>query len=104
MRKRVLSRIVWLAAFLAVASPSATATTFHVDATGYGDFRKIQEAIDVSSDGDLILVGPGIYAGELNRDLDFDGREITVRSITGPEDTILHPPDLDYHQRPEFSI
>jgi len=90
LRKRVLSRIVWLAAFLAVASPSATATTFHVDATGYGDFRKIQEAIDVSSDGDLILVGPGIYAGELNRDLDFDGREITVRSITGPEDTIIH--------------
>lgn len=85
----LLAAIV-LTALLSVVAPRANAHTFHVDTYGFGDYRKIQEAIDVSSDGDVILVGPGIYAGELNRDLDFDGREITVRSITGSEDTIIH--------------
>jgi hypothetical protein len=43
-----------------LATPSQT---WIVDASGNGDFTDIQSAIDASSDGDLILVRTGTYAG-----------------------------------------
>ncbi len=45
------------------------------------DYFTIQAAIDASSNGDLIIVKPGIYKENLN----FNGKEVTVRS-TNPED------------------
>ena len=53
------------------------------------DFNTIQEAIDNASDGDIIEVGPDTYSGEGNRDIDFRGKAITVRSSNGPYDTII---------------
>jgi len=43
-------------------------------------FDAIQEAIDAASFGDTVVIMPGIYTGEDNRDLDFKGKAITVRS------------------------
>ncbi len=48
------------------------------------DFATIQDAIDNASDGDIIEVGPDNYSGEGNRDIDFLGLAITVRSSDGP--------------------
>jgi hypothetical protein len=48
-------------------------------------FDSIQEAIDVSVDGDTIVVLPGTYMGTGNHDIDFGGRAITLRS-TYPND------------------
>jgi hypothetical protein len=53
------------------------------------DYATIQMAIDASMDGDVVLVGPGTYAGEGNRDIDFKGKSITVKSEDGPESCII---------------
>jgi hypothetical protein len=45
------------------------------------DYPTIQAAINASVDGDVVVVAPGSYVGASNRDLDFGGRAITVRSI-----------------------
>jgi hypothetical protein len=49
------------------------------------DYPTIQDAIDASVNGDIIVVFPGTYTGSGNRDLDTLGKLITVRS-TDPDD------------------
>jgi len=48
----------------------------------------IQAAISVTTDGDEVIVATGTYSGTGNRDLDFGGRRITVRS-TNPLDPVV---------------
>ncbi|UCG60017.1 MAG: hypothetical protein JSU70_10940, partial [Phycisphaerales bacterium] len=54
-----------------------------------GMYRTIQDAIDDASDGDTIWVADGKYRGDGNRDIDFRGKAITVRSENGPENCII---------------
>ncbi len=54
----------------------------------------IQQAIDVSSVGDTVLVGDGEYRGYGNRDLRYGGKGITVKSKNGPAETAIHCSDL----------
>ena len=53
------------------------------------DYPTIQAAIDAAANGDIVEVADGTYKGTGNRDLDFNGKEITVRSKNGPKDTII---------------
>jgi hypothetical protein len=48
-------------------------------------YSTIQAAIDDCNDGDVVIVEPNTYTGPDNRDIDFKGLEITVRS-TKPND------------------
>jgi len=44
-------------------------------------YTAIQDAIDDAIDGQIIIVLPGRYCGEGNRDINFRGKKITLRSI-----------------------
>jgi hypothetical protein len=56
-----------------------------VDDDGPADFNNIQAAINDANDGDIVEVDIGTYTGDGNRDIDFLGKAITVRS-TDPND------------------
>jgi serine protease len=62
-------------------SLAAAAAVIHVPV----DQPTIQAGIDAAMDGDTVLVGPGTYS-EL---IDFSGKNIVVRSTSGPEMTII---------------
>lgn len=59
------------------------------DGTASHPFDAIQEAIDAAGDGDTVVILDGLYTGPGNRDLDFGGRTITVRSQNGPANCII---------------
>ena len=52
-------------------------------------FDSIQEAIDDAQNSDMILVADGTYTGTGNRDIDFRGKAVTLRSLNGPENCII---------------
>ncbi len=52
-------------------------------------YSTIQEAINRSWNGGTVQVADGTYTGQGNRDIDFLGRAITVRSENGPENCII---------------
>ncbi|MDH4241776.1 MAG: hypothetical protein OEW48_19620, partial [Phycisphaerae bacterium] len=74
---------------LGMACTAASGRTIYVDYDGLADFSNIQAAIDDSNDGDTIIVADGIYTGDGNRDIDFLGKAITLRSENGPENCII---------------
>lgn len=52
-------------------------------------FDSIQEAIDATPDEATINVLDGIYTGPGNRDIDFYGKAITLRSLNGPANCVI---------------
>ena len=63
--------------------PHSENITSVVRADGSGDYPTIQVAIDSAVSGDVIGLEDGTYTGDGNRDVDFLGKAITVRSISG---------------------
>ena len=69
--------------------PAAFGRTIRVANDAPSDFRTIQAAVDDANDGDTVLVAPGTYTGDGNRDIEFKGKAITVKSEDGPETCII---------------
>ena len=82
-----MSRMVTLLIALALsfATPAAFGAIIHVP----GDSATIQAGINGAVNGDTVLVADGTYTGDGNRDIDFGGKLIIVRSESGPEFTII---------------
>ncbi|MHC4283159.1 MAG: choice-of-anchor Q domain-containing protein [Planctomycetota bacterium] len=53
------------------------------------EYKTIQSSLDAAVNGDIVLVADGLYSGDGNRDLDFNGKSITLRSENGPESCII---------------
>jgi len=78
----------------------ASASTWHVEKDGAGDFTVIQEAVDAASDGDTIKIGPGRFEDFFEQQ-SFDVWNIALiegKSLTflgaGVENTILGPEEI----------
>ena len=73
---------------------AAGATKLVVDPYGTGQFATIQDAITAASAGDIIELADGVYAGAGNRDLDLQGKAITIRSQSHDPATCILDPKL----------
>ena len=72
---------------LTFLAASGHAATLNVPTAGY---PTIQAAVNAASSGDTVLVADGTYGGPGNRDIDFGGKSLTVRSASGdPARTII---------------
>jgi len=80
-----MKRSVVIMSFCIITAQIAAAGILHVPA-GY---PTIQAAIDDANDGDVVLVAPDTYIGDGNRDIDFKGKAITVKSEQGPETCVI---------------
>jgi hypothetical protein len=67
----------------------ANGATWHVIPGGGGDATTIQAGINLASNGDVVLVAPGTYTGAGNRNISFNGKNITVTSETGAQFTTI---------------
>jgi len=68
-----------------VAAVTVQAGTYRVPSV----YPTIQAGIDAASNGDTVLVEPGVYTGEGNIDVSFQGKGIALVSETGPAETII---------------
>jgi len=67
---------------ICLAAPAVrSAQTITVNPDGTADFTTIQAAIIAAHNGDTVIVEPGIYTGDGNREIRFLGKAITLRSI-----------------------
>jgi hypothetical protein len=81
--------VLLFALSMARMSGSADATTYVIKADGSGDFPTIQAAITAVGNGDVLELSDGTFTGDGNRDLDFLGKAITVRSQGGNPDACV---------------
>ena len=74
-----------LISFMLFFGSSLFSATIHVPA----DQPTIQAGIDVAVPGDTVLVADGTYTGNGNRDIDFGGKGIVLKSENGPDVTFI---------------
>jgi hypothetical protein len=78
-------RFLLLSIFFMTIIISAQAAVINVPT----DYPTIQQGIDAAQNGDTVIVADGVYTGIGNKDLDFRGKSITVKSANGPASTII---------------
>jgi len=82
--------ILFLSALASLALVSQThATLYSILPDGSGDYPTIQAGVDAIMDGDVLELGAGTFAGPGNRDIDFLGKAITIRSQSGDPETCI---------------
>ncbi|MFC1652610.1 LamG-like jellyroll fold domain-containing protein [Planctomycetota bacterium] len=84
--------------YLGVAAPPGN-DTYYVDAVNGHDqnnghnaasaFRTIQRGLDAAANGHVVVVLDGTYVGHGNKELDFAGKAITLKSQNGPQNTVI---------------
>ena len=81
----LLAMAIVVAAIMTTTGSPARDTVIRVP----DDFSTIQEAIDATVAGDIVVVADGVYIGDQNKNLDFNGKDITVRSENSAESTVI---------------
>jgi len=73
-------------ACLAVSPMSTKAAALQVNYVGATGFKTIQAAVDAATDGDSVVIHPGVYRGPDNCDIDLGSKKIAIQS-TNPSDS-----------------
>lgn len=84
---RFVGAVILTVLFSFIASYPAFSASLELDPeTGI-----IQEAVDQAQAGDVILLLPGVYGGQGNRDIDFGGKDLVImaKSSGAPYDTVI---------------
>lgn len=77
--------LICAALFVLCGTRLSASTQYHVPT----QFATVQEAINLASDGDTVIIHPGTYKGAGNTNLDFLGKAITVRSLKYDYGTVV---------------
>jgi len=89
MRARLASLFV-VAAVLVFGSISSA-----IDRLVPSEYPTTQAAIDAAVDGDKVIIAPGKYTGDGNRDTDFKGKAIAVQSIDPNDPNVVAATIID---------
>ena len=104
MCTRTLSHCVCVVGLLLITTVAGAQTSYYVNgscgdnawtgtssvcAAPDGPKATIQAAINATSNGDVVFVADGVYTGSGNKNLNYNGRLITVRSADGPDNCII---------------
>ena len=79
-----------IAMFVLLIGNAAVATIITVNGDGTADYTTIQDAIDASSNGDEIIVGPGTYTNIGDWVFDPNGKAIWLHSSEGATATVIN--------------
>jgi predicted outer membrane repeat protein len=100
MGKSTLTFVIYC---ILVLLSSAHGDTYVVNPEGTGDFSTIQAAVDAVVEGDVIELTDGEFKGDGNRNIDFRGKGITIRSQSGnAEACIINPEGIPGETRRGF--
>jgi hypothetical protein len=84
-----IASYIYLLFVLTLSNFALANKIIYVDNDAPADFNNIQTAIDAAFNGDIIAIKPGTYTGDGNRDIDFKGKAITVKSENGAQTCII---------------
>ena len=96
--------LIVIVLIFSIASVSNALNLVYVDVSGpnnpgtgsFNDpFRKVQDAINATVDGDVVEIRPGLYTGEGNYDLDPNGKSVTIRSIDPNDSNVVASTIID---------
>ncbi|MFH1735303.1 MAG: hypothetical protein ABIE92_11370 [bacterium] len=90
--RKFLSRFLLIAAGLLLSAPLTLAVTLHVP----GDYTTFGAAIAAAANGDTVLAADGVYAGDDNKNLNCEGKDLVLMSENGPDACII---DCEYSGR-----
>ncbi|MBE0536091.1 MAG: hypothetical protein IH624_10520 [Phycisphaerae bacterium] len=84
-----MRNVMLISVVLLFAGVCCFGRTITVALDGSGEFSTIQAGIDAAIDGDEVVLANGLYTGNGNRDIEFRGKAIVVRSANGPGNCII---------------
>jgi hypothetical protein len=75
--------LLFLTLAVSFALLPARAATYFVKPDGTGNFATIQAAVNAAVNGDIIELADGTFRGPGNRDVNYLGKAVTIRSRSG---------------------